>query len=221
MLLLLHENFTFKVKGKTRAHVENGILKIDSRYVHWEDMMYALAYKLSKDNSCLYCGSYVKKKDLTLDHMFPRAYGGISISNNLIPCCQECNSTKGCLDGNEFWELKKKKTEEEKNEFRDKVIQEKEKNRYITGFHLPKDWVEYCDINMLKIRVFYHGEYKVSQRLIENKEYIEKYGHFKRPIIVDKNYWVLDGYNWYLAGKQEGFNTVPIIRLENVELIVK
>ena len=221
MLLLLHGNFTFKIKGKKRAYVENGILKIDSTYVHWEDMMYALAYKLSKDDSCLYCGAYVKKKDLTLDHLFPRTYGGISISNNLLPCCRECNSAKNSLDGVEFWNLKKRKTEAEKNEFRDKVIQEKEQNRYITGFLLPEKWVEYCDINMIKIRGFYQTNYTESQKLIENKQYIEKYGHFKRPIIVDKNYWVLDGYNWYLAGKQEGFDIVPIIRLENVELIVK
>lgn len=221
MLLLLHGEFTFKIKGKKRAYVENGTLKIDSKYVHWEEIMYGLAYKLTKDNRCLYCGNYVNKKDLTLDHMFPRAYGGISVSNNLLPCCEQCNSSKGCLDGTEYWELKKKKTEAEKNEFRNKVIQEKEKNRYITGFCLPQDWVEYCDINMLKIREFYQFNYTESQKLKENKQYIEKYCHFKRPIIVDKNYWVLDGYNWYLAGKQEGFDMVPIIRLENVELIVK
>lgn len=221
MLLLLHRDFIFKIKGKRRAYVENGTLKIDSRYVHWEEMMYGLAYKLTKDNSCQYCGSYVKKNDLTLDHIFPRAYGGISITNNLLACCEKCNSSKSSLDGVEYWELKKKKTEAEKNEFRDKVIQEKENNRYATGFLLPKDWVEYCDINILKIREFYQTNYTQSQKLIENKKYIEKYNHFKRPIIVDKNYWVLDGYNWYLAGKQQGYDTVPIIRLENVELIVK
>lgn len=221
MLLLLQDTFTFKIKGKTRVYVEKGVLKIDSRYVYWEDIMYALAYDLGSNNSCLYCKKSVKKEKLTLDHIFPISYGGVSISNNLIPCCEECNSMKDCLDGNEFWELKKKETKAEKNDFRDKVIQEKEKNRYIKGFILPKDWVEYCDISRIMAREFYQSNYSESQKLTENKKYIEEFGQFKRPIIVDKNYWILDGYDWYLAGKQEGFYTVPIIRLENVELILK
>jgi len=221
MLLLLHGNFTFKVKGKKRAYVEDGILKIDSRYVYWEEMMYDLAYKLNKTSGCLYCNRSFKKKDLTLDHIFPRNYGGISISNNLLPSCEECNGMKGCLDGNEFWKMKKRETQAERDDFREKIIREKERIRYITGFILPDNWVEYCDIDDLKIREFYNINHTESQKLRDNKKYIEKYNHFKRPIIVDKNYWVLDGYNWYLAGKQKGYETVPIVRLENVELIVK
>ena len=220
MLLLLHDNFTFIVKGKKRAYVKNGVLMIDFHYVYWEEMMHALSYKLKGITCCLYCGNKVNKKALTLDHIFPRNYGGVSISNNLLPCCDKCNSVKGCLDGNEFLELKNKKIQAEKNEFRNKIIQGKEEKRYIKGFILPKEWVDYCDINSLKIREFYQINCTESHRLKENKQYIEKYNHLKRPIVVDKNYWILDGYTWYLAAKQKEFITVPIIRLENVELFM-
>ena len=54
---------------------------------------------LSRDNifkrdgyKCLYCGS---KKDLTLDHVLPKARGGKTSWNNLATACKPCNSKKG------------------------------------------------------------------------------------------------------------------------------
>ena len=54
---------------------------------------------LSRDNifkrdgyKCLYCGS---KKDLTLDHVLPKARGGKTTWNNLATACKTCNSKKG------------------------------------------------------------------------------------------------------------------------------
>lgn len=42
--------------------------------------------------SCQYCG---KNKDLTLDHVVPRAKGGKSIWTNLVTACKRCNTVKG------------------------------------------------------------------------------------------------------------------------------
>ncbi len=65
------------------------------RYIH-------IPYRgvmLSRDNvfkrdgyKCLYCGS---KKDLTLDHVLPKARGGKTSWNNLATACKICNSKKG------------------------------------------------------------------------------------------------------------------------------
>ena len=35
-----------------------------------------------------------KYDDITLDHIWPQAYGGDSIENNLLPACRTCNSDK-------------------------------------------------------------------------------------------------------------------------------
>ena len=43
-------------------------------------------------HKCLYCGS---KKDLTLDHVLPKARGGKTTWNNLATACKRCNSKKG------------------------------------------------------------------------------------------------------------------------------
>jgi 5-methylcytosine-specific restriction endonuclease McrA len=44
------------------------------------------------DFKCVYCSS---KKNLTLDHVFPKSRGGQNNWKNLVTCCFDCNSRKG------------------------------------------------------------------------------------------------------------------------------
>ena len=41
---------------------------------------------------CQYCGT---EKELTLDHLIPKARGGKTSWNNLVTACKSCNSKKG------------------------------------------------------------------------------------------------------------------------------
>lgn len=41
---------------------------------------------------CQYCGT---KKELTIDHIIPKAKGGKTSWNNLVTACKKCNSKKG------------------------------------------------------------------------------------------------------------------------------
>lgn len=43
-------------------------------------------------NKCVYCGS---KHKLTIDHVLPKSRGGGNTWDNLVTCCQTCNSFKG------------------------------------------------------------------------------------------------------------------------------
>lgn len=46
-----------------------------------------------RDNyTCAYCGSTAK--ELTVDHVIPRAQGGITQWNNLVTACKPCNAKK-------------------------------------------------------------------------------------------------------------------------------
>ncbi|MGF1514842.1 MAG: HNH endonuclease [Elainellaceae cyanobacterium] len=47
---------------------------------------------------CVYCRKRVKYKQLTLDHVIPRALGGTNDIDNLVTACFECNSAKGSMD---------------------------------------------------------------------------------------------------------------------------
>jgi 5-methylcytosine-specific restriction endonuclease McrA len=48
---------------------------------------------LRRDNhTCQYCGS---RKNLTLDHVFPKSKGGTHTWDNVVTACGSCNSRKG------------------------------------------------------------------------------------------------------------------------------
>ncbi len=48
----------------------------------------------ARDNyTCQYCG--VMGKDLTIDHVTPKRYGGPMSWENLVTCCRKCNTKKG------------------------------------------------------------------------------------------------------------------------------
>jgi hypothetical protein len=52
------------------------------------------------DYSCGYCG----KPATSLDHIIPRFKSGSSNRNNLLPSCQRCNSNKGSLKMEEWYQ---------------------------------------------------------------------------------------------------------------------
>jgi 5-methylcytosine-specific restriction endonuclease McrA len=60
-----------------------------------------------RDNfECQYCGT---RRDLTIDHVFPRGRGGIDAWTNLVTACKKCNAKKGDFTPDEaFMPLKRK-----------------------------------------------------------------------------------------------------------------
>ena len=66
-----------------------------SRYVHIPYKGIALSrHNIMKRDQfmCQYCGS---RKNLTLDHVFPKSRGGQSSWTNLLTACHRCNTRKG------------------------------------------------------------------------------------------------------------------------------
>ena len=44
---------------------------------------------------CQYCGDQKSAKELTLDHILPKAQGGTTTPQNLVSACVKCNQRKG------------------------------------------------------------------------------------------------------------------------------
>lgn len=44
---------------------------------------------------CQYCGRQFNMRDLTYDHVIPRARGGTATWENIVTCCRSCNLRKG------------------------------------------------------------------------------------------------------------------------------
>ncbi len=66
-----------------------------SRYVNvpYKGMVLTRENVFKRDGfKCQYCGT---TKELTLDHLIPKAKGGKSSWNNLVTACKRCNSRKG------------------------------------------------------------------------------------------------------------------------------
>ncbi|MFZ2152265.1 MAG: HNH endonuclease signature motif containing protein [Minisyncoccia bacterium] len=49
------------------------------------------------DSRCFYCGCKLTMETVRMNHIIPIKYGGKYISNNTVPCCQECRDFKGYL----------------------------------------------------------------------------------------------------------------------------
>lgn len=52
--------------------------------------------------SCIYCG----KQSESIDHVFPRSRGGLSITKNCVPACLACNGDKSDSEAFEWYRQK-------------------------------------------------------------------------------------------------------------------
>lgn len=91
---IVRANSQYSIHTVNQSYPMPSVIKL-GRYVN-------VPYKgvvLSKENvfkrdgfQCQYCGT---QKDLTLDHLIPKAKGGKTSWNNLVTACKKCNSLKG------------------------------------------------------------------------------------------------------------------------------
>lgn len=183
--------------------------------VRFEDLMYELTY-CTKKCVCEYCRKRLTKKTRTIDHVYPRIYGGISIINNLVPTCANCNSDKNDFTHDEYLHYLKLDTIERKK-YRKIIRKQRDKILYEKGFILPKKWVSYVPVILI--------DYKPASNNLRGKryyriaEFYHKYKKLPKPVILDKNMRLLDGYNLILFAKDNNIKEVPVIILENVVLM--
>lgn len=202
----------FHIEGYAR--VEEGVLYIE-RLERIEDLMYELSYAMRK-HRCVYCRKKLKRKNSTLDHRYPRDTGGVSIVNNLYPTCPLCNSHKSNFLHNEYLEICKMNRDEKRKGIK-KFRKYHERNLEKIGYILPKKWVENIDISRVKCRppgLDLRG--KKYHRIVA---FWNTYHHLPKPIVLDKNNVLIDGYNIIIFARDFKLTTIPCIKLENVELL--
>ena len=59
---------------------------------------------LSANGHCWYCGVYVSRDVMTLDHIVPVARGGVCTLENVSLACQDCNTAKAAMSREEYRE---------------------------------------------------------------------------------------------------------------------
>ena len=206
MIMELPEKFNMPY-----AEIAQGELILEQP-VRFEDLVYDLTYALKKKH-CVYCDKRLKKYDCTIDHRYPRATGGISITNNLFPCCVKHNSDKNNLTHDEYMVAMTLEKNQRRNY--EKILRkQKQKILDTVGFILPDEWVEYIDAEEIKYQkpqVEFRGK-KYYQLL----EFYHQHKKLPRPIIVDKENQLLDGYNVLVFAKDFEIQYIPVVKLENV-----
>lgn len=85
-------------------------------------------------------------------------------------------------------------------------------------FELPKEWIGEQELSHILANISLAEDYK-GRKYNAVKEYYKKYGHFQKPLIVDRKNFLLDGFTMLMYAKNHNLSKVPVIVLENVEVV--
>lgn len=214
MIIDLPRTFRFiESRHQDYAEVVDGVLHIYGN-VSFRKVIYNVTYYLKGNKECYYCGKEIKKGKITLDHMYAQDIGGPTIPNNLIPCCEECNCDKSNLSYEQYIILRKL-GKKERALYRKTVQIQQELFRQSGKSELPEDWISLVSTKTFIARVEMNSKYK-GKKYSKIKAYYKKYQTIPKPIVVDKNGFVLDGYIALMFAKQEEIKNIPVITLDNV-----
>ena len=219
MKIRLPQSFIFTERAKNiSAYVKNDILYV-SGYINFEDLMYTITYMVKGYDKCHYCGCELTDKNRTLDHMYPRRWGGISIPENLIPSCKNCNQDKKDMSYDQFMQYRKFKTKKDKEEFYKKCLEANFKVLKRARFVLNSNWLSVYDIQeLLRYMRFDQLEKTKSNNLAA---YYRNWGQYTHPIIVSSNGWVFKGRHILHHAKRIKRKSVMAIVLDNVVVLDK
>lgn len=219
MIIELPRKFFMEGQNNSKgAFIEDGVLKI-SRDVSFRRVMTEITYQIKGKHRCCYCREKIGKDEVTIDHMYPQEFGGPTITNNMLPSCKKCNNEKGNLNTSQYKAFLKAKEKGEIDEFKKKIKQYQNYIREWIEFDIPQEWLGVEEISSL-IVIFDLDENYKSKKYQKIVKYYEKYQHFQKPIIIDKNGFVLDGFLAVMYAKNTGIKKLPVIQLDNVEIIL-
>ena len=218
MIIEIPKGYVFTKKEDIIAFEENGILKMYARYLRFEDLMYDITYETKGRERCYYCGRKIMPNKITLDHIYPRSLGGPTIPQNLIPACKNCNEKKGNMTPEQHKIYQRFQGLPQQREFKQdfenfRTFQEK-------WCHiLPEEWISSSKISGLLLPIDLQDTSTDKYR--KTDEFYARTKQFPKPIIVDCNGFVLDGFTEVLYAKNNVITEIPTIILENVEVIFK
>lgn len=216
MTITLPKTFEFRENG-FEAHIDEHKRLIMSRS-GFEKIMYALTYQLKGNKYCYYCGKNLDDEDRTLDHQYPRDFGGISIPNNLVPCCKKCNEEKGNMNEVEYYDYKLVKGDSAKKElFIEELFKKRNIHREQFGVALPYDWFDLQSEYSVLAPITSVDKYKSNKQYIRISDLYETYHRICRPVVITKNGIVVDGFLALMFAKNLPYKVeIPFITLDNV-----
>lgn len=215
MIIELPEKFVYTDRtSQIGAYSKDGKLYIDS-HVNYEGLMYTIAYLQNGYDSCYYCGGKLTDETRTIDHKFPRCWGGVSVPPNLVPCCDRCNQQKANMTHPQYIRWKKYVSKNKKKTYYKEAIKKNQKIYSRGGLVLPQSWTREYDITDILSRI---DSFNIAQKRFEKiVEHYDATHSYPRPIIVTADGWVLKGMSILYHAKLNNVTELEAIILENVE----
>lgn len=216
MIIKLPDQFLYYGDGRrSLAYVSNGELFLRGA-IDYESLMYTLSYVANGYERCFYCGEDLVPENRTLDHMYSRAYGGISLPNNLSACCRKCNEEKRDMSIDQYYTWLGFSEGAERDAYYQKTCLENAKIFKSGKFVLPDEWVTQCDVSNLRDENLFKDIISEGKTF---KKLYERHGMFPRPIVVTANGAVIEGMHSVFLAYKHHVATVPAIILENAQKI--
>ena len=215
MIIRLPERFIYSntENMENSAYVENGVLYM-SKYTSFEHLMYTLTYVLKGYDRCCYCGEKLTMSNRTLDHMYPRRWGGISIPDNLLPSCKTCNQSKKDMTYRQFQEWRRKPTQKEKDAYYSEALTQNLRLAKRGKFVLKRRWLSVYDFEeIIKYISFLHLSGRKTELITS---YYRNWHQYPHPIVVSSNGWIFKGLHILQHANQYKDKQVMAIVLENV-----
>lgn len=219
MIIELPKDFSFeKEKSGEKAIIEDGILKI-TRQTSFRKVMIEISYQMKGRDVCQYCHKKFTKDKMTIDHMFPIDFGGPTISDNLLPACKKCNNEKGNMTYQQYMAFLEAKDVGLEEKYLKTLKKYQELIRKEKRYQIQKSWITERPIGDIFTNINLNEDYR-KKKYKSYEEYYLTYGIIKAPIIIDKNGILLDGFLRLMVAKNYNIKSVPVIILENVEVVL-
>ena len=218
MIIELPEKYEYR--GESRrvlAEVLNGELIIRGR-VPFRKIMYDLTYALKESTTCFYCGREIPPNKATLDHKYPKDIGGPTVPDNMEIACAHCNCEKGNMTYAQFVEYMSLDGKEQ-SKLKRFVTSHRHEMRLNHKYELPEEWITNIELSSIIVEWIFKEQYK-GEKYNNIKEFYQKYGCFQKPILVNSNYYLFDGFTQMVYAREIGLKTVPAIILENVKILL-
>lgn len=219
MNIVLPEQFYYKGASRNNFAKVEGKNLIISGTVPFKDLMYSLTYKINGTDKCFYCGKTIPKGKVTIDHKYPQDVGGPTIPDNMVPACAKCNSEKSNMTCSQYKEYFMLENQKERRSLRKTINEYHESMRKRKMYELPRSWISYIKLSTIVVELFFNEQFK-GAKYQNIKRFYEKYGYLQRPIIVNKNHYLFNGFTELIFAREIGLQKIPAIVLENVKVML-
>ena len=182
------------------AEVKEGVLYIYKPGT-LKEVMYKLTYLIYGSTECYFCHRKIRTSiaeannnqyfsKMTLDHLVPQEFGGITTPNNMRPACSNCNSAKDNMYPDEFEMFrqflgrKDDETRIAKKKFLEELKLKQEKRKYGQLESIPKEWVSQEKVRNIYVNVCIAEPLGVEYH--RQEKFYKKYKRLPKPKIIPK-----------------------------------